>query len=379
MRILYLTPGINHQPDSLPDHMTHALARMAQREGHQVQVVTPPFHGPEQQAVNDDRSEAQDRHYQVRGVTVTRLAPLPAAGAAAKFWQWVRDQKFDLLHGVFAHPADWPVDPDTGSLPPLVITLTGLPTDESGATRLAGREWMSRADLCVVPSDYAASHWHISLPDLSFRVMPLGVDLLALIQARLVQMRDTTSLCPPTLLCVGTLGQRSGVLDLLKAFAIVERSNLRLLLIGEVDVHSEYGQSVLLAANSDPRIHLMSMLRPTSLATIAQPFDALCLPDLGSQALLPLVQECAALGIPCFVNRSDPHAGALDQHESLHLVPSTCPSAWGMSMERWGSSFNRSLPPSMSSVVPMRIEEAAFLYEGLYRELIFDRSHRSRT
>jgi glycosyltransferase involved in cell wall biosynthesis len=374
MRILYLTPGITHQPDSLPDHMTHALARMAQREGHQVHVVTPPVLGTDQQAVNDDSPVVQDQQYLVRGVSVTRLAPLPAAGASARFWKWVRDQKFDLLHGVFAHPADWPFDPDAGPLPPLVITLTGLPTAESGATAVAGRQWLRRADLCAVPSDYAASRWRTVVPDLSFRVMPLGIDLLALIQARQLHTRDTTLHSPPTLLCVGTFDQLSGLLDVLKAFSTLDRADLRLNLVGGIDGHSAYGQSVTAALRSAPRILHTSKQHPTTLTAIAQPFDVVCLPDLGSQPPLLLAQECAALGIPCLINRSGPHAGAFDQHEGLHCVPSTDPAAWAMSMERWVNSFDRSQPPLMNSVVPMRIEEVAFLYEGLYRGLIFDRT-----
>lgn len=375
MRILYLTPGITHQPDSLPDHITHALARMAQREGHQVHVVTPPVHWPNQQEGSDDSPSAQDQQYLVRGVSVTRLAPLPAAGATANFWKWVRDQKFDLLHGVFSLPADWPFDPDAELLPPLVITLTGLPTADSGATGFAGRQWMSRADLCVVPSTYAASQWHTILPVLSLRVMPLGVDLLALIQARQVQMRDTTLQSPPTLLCVGTFDERSGLFDVLKAFATLGRADLRLHLVGGVDGHSAYGQSVLAALRSDPRILQTSTQHPTTLAAIAQPFDAVCLPDPGPQPLSLLAQECAALGIPCWMNRSGSPAEAFDQHENLQPVPPADPSTWATLMEHWVSSFDRSQLPSMDAAMPLRIEEAAFLYEGLYRSLIFDRSH----
>ena len=375
MRILYLTPGITHQPDSLPDHLTHALARMAQREGHQVHVVTPPVSGTDQQAVNEDSPAVQDQQYLVRGVSVTRLAALPAVGATARFWKWVRDQKFDLLHGVFVHPADWPVDPDAGSLPPLVITLTGLPTAESGATGFAGRQWLRRADLCVVPSDYAASRWRKISPALSFRVMPLGVDLLALIQARQVHMRDITPQSPPTLLCIGTFDERSGLLDVLKAFATLGQTDLRLHLIGGIDGHSAYGQSVLAELKSDPRILQTSTQHPTTLAAIAQPFDAVCLPDSGSQPLSLLAQECAALGIPCWMNRSGSLADAFDQHENLQPVPPADPSAWATLMEHWVSSFDRSQLPSMDAAMPLRIEEAAFLYEGLYRSLIFDRSH----
>lgn len=375
MRILYLTPGITHQPDSLPDHMTHALARMAQREGHQVHVVTPPVDGPGQQAVNDDSPAVQDQQYLVRGVSVTRLAPLPVAGAAARFWKWVRDQKFDLLHGVFAHPADWPLDPDAGPLPPLVITLTGLTTAESGATAFAGRQWLRRADLCAVPSDYAASRWRTVVPDLSFRVMPLGVDLLALIQARQLHTRDITPQSPPILLCVGTFDERSGLLDVLKAFATLGRADLRLHLVGGVDGHSAYGQSVLAALRADPRILQTSTQRPTTLAAIAQPFDAVCLPDPGPQPLSLLAQECAALGIPCWMNRSGPPADAFDQHEKLQSVPPADLSAWATWMEHWVHAFDRSQLPSMDAAMPLRIEEVAFLYEGLYRSLIFDRSH----
>ena len=256
MRILYLTREISDCPDSLPDHATHALARMAQREGHHVEVVTAPTGVFDAQRLSSNAPP--DHRYLVKGVSVTRLAPMDAAAAAERFANWLSTQRFDVLHGVFSHADDWPFSLRADSLPPLIITLTGLPTGSSSARDAAAGAWMRHADAHVVPSAYAASQWQNAWPGSSLRVMPHGVDLLALIRARNTQMADTTAQSPPTLLCVDTGDEQSGVLELLQAFATLDRPDLRLCLICGLGGPSAYSQSVMDAVRSDVRIHPMS-------------------------------------------------------------------------------------------------------------------------
>lgn len=374
MRILYLTCEMTQCPDSLSSRSTHALSRMAQREGHQVEIVTACGGGGDMQGLGNN-PVAQDHKQLVNGVPVTRLAPLRAEAAAAKFANWLSEQQFDILHGVFAHPEDWPFELNADSLPPLVVTLNGLPAARSSAPGANVRPWMRHADLHVAPSVYAANQWQNVWPGSSFRVMPHGVDLLALIQARKTQMRDITAQSPPTLLCVGTFDQYSGVLEFLKAFAAVDRPDLRLYLIGSVDGDSVYGQSLIERVRSDSRIHQTPTQRPASIAEIAQPFDAVCLPGLESREFSMLAQECAALGVPYFISHrgEKPDAVAPQGCEQL-LAPADAP-AWAMSLAQWVNAFDRAQQPSMGAAVPLRIEEEAFFYEGLYRGLIFKRSH----
>ncbi len=370
MRILYLTGEAAHGADLQPHHPVHALARMAQREGHQVEVVTAS-------AVRFSKHRSsnglvtQDHKRLVKGVQVMDLAPLTAEVASARFANWLSEQQFDILHGVFTHPEDWPFELDAELLPPLVVTLTGLPADISSAPVPTVRSWMVDADLRVVPSTYAAEQWQDVWPGSSFRVLPHGVDLLALIQARETQMRGITAQSPPTLLCVGTFDQYSGVLELVKAFSALGQPDLRLHLIGGIDGHSAYGQSLIDSIRSDTRIHQTPAQRPVSIAEIAQPFDALCLPGLESGSFSMIAQECAALGVPCFINYvgEEPDAIPLDDCVQ-HSAPADA-SAWAMSIDQWVFTFDRAQRSSMGQAVPLRIEEEAFFYEGLYRSLIF--------
>lgn len=374
MRILYLTGGCTHCADSLPDHATHALARMAQREGHQVEIVTASTDWLDKQRPSNSPVAPSHRRL-LNGVPVMRLAPLDAEAATAKFTNWLSEQQFDILHGVFAHPEDWPFELGADSLPPLVITLTGLPAARSSAPGATVWSWMRRADLRVAPSAYVANQWQSAWPGSSFRVMPHGVDLLALIQARRTQMRDITTQSPPRLLCVGTFDQYSGVLELLTAFAALDRPDLRLYLIGSVDGDGAYGQSLLDTIRSDSRIHQTPTQRPISIAEIAQPFDAVCLPGLESGAFSMLAQECAALGVPCFINHRGEKPGAVAPQGCVLLLAPADASAWTLLLDQWVNAFDRAQQPSMDAAVPLRIEEEAFFYEGLYRGLTFKRSH----
>lgn len=374
MRILYLTSEAAHGAGLQPHHPAHALARMAQREGHQVEIVTASTNCfDKQRPINSPTTP--DNRYLLKGVPVMRLASLDAEAATARFTNWLNGQQVDILHGVFSHPEDWPFELNTDSLPPQVITLAGLPATRSSAPGPIVRSWMRHADLCVFPSAYAADQWQNVWPGSSIRVMPHGVDLLALIQARKTQMRDITVTSPPTLLCVGTFHQYSGVLEILKAFASVERPDLRLHLIGSVDEHSAYGQSLIDRVRSDSRIHQTPTQRPISIAEITQPFDAVCLPGLESGAFSKLTQECAALGVPCFISHRGEITDAKVPQGCVQLLAPADASAWTMSLVPWVNAFDRAQQPPMGGTVPLRIEEEAFFYEGLYRGLTFKRSH----
>jgi glycosyltransferase involved in cell wall biosynthesis len=372
MRILYLACGHVQGSDSLSGQVAHALARMAQREGHHVKIVTFPTEGFDQAGCS--RFATRDFEELVKGVQTRRLTAPNAAEAAIRFSNWLGEQRFDVLHGVVSHPNDLPFALSVDTLPPLVITLTGLPVKSVQDTSPVASSWMRYADQFVVPTADAMGQWHDVWPESRFRVMPHGVDLLALIQSRQMQMRDITAESPLTLLCVGTFDPSSGILEVIKAFGSMDCRDARLRLVGSADENSKYGQLLNHAIRADSRVVLTSTQAPQSLAAISHPFDAVWLPRLGSLAFSLMELECAALGVRCFTDRSGAHLVSDGVSGTVQSPASSDASAWAAVLEQWVRSFDRSRQPNMRAAVPVRIEEEAFLYEGLYRTLIFNRA-----
>ena len=115
--------------------------------------------------------------------------------------------------------------------------------------------------------------------------------------------------------------------------------------------------------------------RAFSIVAIDQAFDAVCLPSLEPVAFSMLAQECAALGLACFAKHLGANADAFGTQSSVQAIAPADPSAWAVSLEKWLNAFDRSRRPAMDAEVPLRIEEEAFFYEGLYRGLVFKRLH----
>jgi glycosyltransferase involved in cell wall biosynthesis len=351
---------------------------MAQREGHQVEIVSASSDGFPGALPGGDTTHQEHRQL-VKGVPVVRLAASDAQVAAERFGKWFGKQRFDAVHGVFAHPADWPFPLDAEALAPLVVTLSALPAATAADASTVTQSWMRRADVCVVPSPLAASRWREVWPESAFHVMPHGVDLLALIQARGVQMHGITPHSLLTLLCVGTFDPSSGVVELMRAFTTTVQAELRLHMVGRVDETSAYGQEILGMARSEPRIRFTSMQPPSGLAGLSDPFDAVWLPGLAPTDFSSIAQECAALGIACFATHPGASPLAEVSQDLVQRLASDDVSAIATAISQWARAFRRSRQPTLDAAIPLRIEEEAFLYEGLYRRMAFERSRRTST
>ena len=357
MRILYITEILNDRLDPLPARVTHALARMAQREGHRVQVVTVPLGGDEAEA---HASQALGPRL-VDGVQVSpsrRMAP----NGPPQLPSWLADQAFDLVHGIGDPACLALLEAQALARLPSVLTLSGLPA-QLGA--------LDRAALLVVPSACAAQRWQEAFPGRHYRVMPHGIDLLQLIQTRQAQKARRGPVQAPALLCAGPLDGTSGVRELLAAFALVRKPELRLHLQGEIDLSSGGGRDLLSAASDDPRVRLTNAARLSSLSSAAEWFDMVCLPSLQASAFSLMAHECVALGIPCLASDLGGQAEALRRCDKGQLLAPGDVRGWAAAIDRWASSFDPSDQGGMGAEVPLRIEEEAFLYAGLYRDLVF--------
>lgn len=243
MRILIITNDYAAGPlASLTHHVTHALVRLAQREGHHVRVGS---------VVNSTTSHGSTSW--VGGATVTALDASVAHADPAAFAQWVQAQHADVIHCLAPSPQmiDLPWQQGQG---PTVVTLTGW-REVASAVIGTAPAWLRQARHRVCASTIAQARWQASWPDLNFRVLPHGVDLLAL----------------------------------LRKFPHVAESAHR---VSEPTIASLVPMDLSASVRWVP-------LHPVSLLGLESTPDAVVVPPVDATGFSLVANECAALGLPC--------------------------------------------------------------------------------
>ncbi len=346
MHIVLLDATESTAAPDVDDHGIPALARLARREGHRVSHL---------------------RWTEVEGDLLR-----PAWGALASG---------DVLH-VVAAAGRLPVLarlPQPG--PPMVLTIVDLPPAGDGPRILAPTAERPQTRLCVVRSAYAAQRWREHAPAADVRVLPRGVDLLALLNAAAAGADPPASPDPVaneqgsqrTLVCVGPFDERSGIDTLLRAFAAVDQPGWRLHLLGPFDVGTGFGRSCAALAARIGRVTQEAAPPGCSLARIGRAFDLVCVPRLDPQAFALTVHEAATLGVPCLVSQLGAQLDAVHAYRCGTGVAPGDERAWTTALSNGPWRAEGRVPAAPTSPLPMRIEEEAFLYEGLYRQAVHSR------
>lgn len=243
MRILIITNDYAAGPlASLTHHVTHALVRLAQREGHPVSVGSVV-----------DSTTAHGSTRWVGGATVTALHASAAHADPAAFAQWVHAQQADAIHCVAPTPQTIDLPWPQGQWP-TVVTLTDWREEASAAIGTAPT-WLRQARHRVCASAAAQARWQACWPELRFRVLPHGVDMLAL----------------------------------LRKFAHVAESARR---TPEPTIAS-------LAPMDLPSPVRWVPLPPVSLLGLESAVDAVVKPPADATGFSLMANECAAVGLPC--------------------------------------------------------------------------------
>lgn len=243
MRILIVTVDYAAGPlASLTHQVAHALVRLAQREGHPVRVGSVV-----------DSTTAHGSTTWVGGAAVTALHASVARAEPGAFAHWVQAQNADAIHCLAPTPQaidlPWPQDRW-----PTVATLTGL-CEEGSATHGAPPTWLRQARHRVCAAAAAQARWLACWPGLTFRVLPHGVDLLALLRkfAHVAEPARTTT---------------------------------------EPKIASVQPLDLPIPVRWVP-------LHPVSLLGLETSVDAVVMPPPNKAGLSLIANECAALGLPC--------------------------------------------------------------------------------
>lgn len=409
MRILFVVHQFYPEFGSGTERVTLNLARMAQRAGHYVQVLSCMVdRGRHDGTAVKSLSGALATL--VEGIPVIlldrTLLPADADSALAideavrdQLSTWMQAEAFDVMH--LLHPmrmASAIAAAQRIGLP-LVVTLTdfflaclrinlidvdGRPCEGPEGGRACAKKcrlpaWtepalrarheqaaalLGYAGARVAPSPHVAQRLREAFPDLRFEVIAHGVDLLALGAAPKAVPEPGTL----TLGFVGSLVAAKGLHVLLRALARVPTLPVRLKVAGGFHGDEVYQKELRHLAAADPRVHLLGPLEPAEVASLMRGLDVLCLPSLVPESFSLVVHEAAALGVPALVGPLGAPAQAIIQRGGGLVVDGGDEAGWAAALQSCVekpdqlAQWRRELP------LPQRIEEEAFLYEGLYRQ-----------
>ena len=409
MRILYVVHQFYPEFGSGTERVTLNLARMAQRAGHHVQVLgcmldrsrhagaaVPGLHGAVAGIVD--------------GIPVTMLdrATLPPGAdtglavdrrLSEQLTAWMRGQRFDVMH--LMHPMRMASAIAAGQRIglPLVVTLTdyfaaclrinlvdldGRPCDGPDGGRACARKcplpaWtepalrarheqsaavLAYAGSRVAPSQHVAQRYREAFPDLAFDVIAHGVDLLALGAAPQLPAGPR----PLTLGFVGSLVAAKGLHVLLRALARLPSLPLRLKVAGGFHGDAVYQQELRALAAADPRVELLGALDAPAVAALMRGLDLLCLPSQVPESFSLVVHEASAVGVPALVGHFGAPAQAIAGSGAGQVVEAGDEAAWAAAIQACIDDPERLARWRRALPLPQRIEEEAFLYEGLYRQ-----------
>ncbi|MEI8059873.1 MAG: glycosyltransferase, partial [Ferruginibacter sp.] len=299
------------------------LARSAQRAGHYVRILAC--------AVTPDAADlscsahlagAQESVYQGVPLTLLPRALLPASGDFSLDIEaaliepiagWMKHERFDLAHVMHTMRMSTAVLAAQHCGLPLILTLTdfflacprinlvnldnqlcqgpqlGKKCGQQCLTApwtvdaLASRyqhaaELLASASVRVTPSEFVASRFRAAFAALDFRVIPHGIDLLALANQHGFEGRQPENRLGVRLVYVGGIIPQKGLDLLLRALALVKASNIDLKIIGGFHGAAAYHSEVLALGKGDARVEFLGHLEPGKVFEAIAQADLLCLP-----------------------------------------------------------------------------------------------------
>lgn len=422
MRIVFVLHQFYPEFSGGTERVTLNLARCAQRAGHYVHILActlrEPVPGKPKSSTDGRLSGAFHHTHQGIPVTLIPRALLPASGDLGfdvapvmvdQIRDWMRAERFELVHTVHSMRMSSGLLAAQQCGLPSVMTLTdffvgcyrinainahGIPCQGPDEGRTCGQDclvpaWTAPALLQrheqarqllrsaaqrVAPSEYVAGFFRAAFPELPFRVIPHGIDFLNLATALPNPATPTPSTHDTVNLAyVGSIVPQKGLHVLLQALARVPSSRLRLRIIGGFYGDPIYQSDVRKLIAADPRVEWVGEVEAAEVARELARADLLCLPSTVPESFSLVLHEAAVLGVPALVTDLGAPKARLQEQGSGRVVAAGDVTAWAQALADVADSTNG---PALLKTwrtrirLPYRMEEEAFLYESLYRQLV---------
>jgi glycosyltransferase involved in cell wall biosynthesis len=220
------------------------------------------------------------------------------------------------------------------------------------------------------PSKFVAERYQSIYPDMSFEVIPHGIDMLAMLQSGLKPKVRTES----QTLNLGFFGTRiakKGLLELVIAVREIKNQNVRLDIVGPRHGDPQYHAEVNALIKDDQRITDCGEMQQKDLFAKISNIDLLCLPSLVPETFSLILHEAAAAGIPALVSDLGAPAMFVKHSGGGSVVPAGDIKAWASTIDELARDQTKLQTLRENVALPTRIEEEAFFYESIYHTACF--------
>jgi glycosyltransferase involved in cell wall biosynthesis len=402
MKLLYIVNQFVRECATGTEALTFRLAKAAQRSGHAVTVLTC--------------STDSDSHW--RGTTPEGLRwasasgvpvyALPAAlvsdpygfapgiDVTAKdiFCRFVANGGFDLAHVIHSLRMLDAVEIVRGLGIPYIVTLTdffavcyrinyirasGTPCGGSSGggacqvlckvadVNIVKRQRRLRAVLAsaterIACSQFVKNRFEQECPDLTFRVIPHGIDLLRFTGVEV--NRDVTKI---VFGYCGTMSEAKGIDILVNAFLEADVVDGKLVIVGVVHGNHDVESRVKSASKNDGRITFKGPVSVQEVPGALSDFDILCLPSQVPETFSLALHEAFAIGLPAIVSDLGHIAEVVRANACGLVAPATSIPAWSAAIKNVAANRGQLRLWQTKVPCPLRIEEEAFFYDQLYR------------
>lgn len=408
MRILFVVHQFYPEFCSGTERVTLNLAKAAQRAGHHVQVLACVI---DQSAVVARPSKYPGLlHSSYHGIPLT-LVPrnrLPqkvdigfdvSTHMVDSLAGWIGEEGFDLCHFMHTMRMGSALAAMRRLGVPYVMTLTDFfsecyrinlvdaagaqcdgphfgqrcgkvclvspwSADALQARHKQAHDILAGASCLVCPSDFVAERFRAAFPDLRFRVIPHGIDLLTIPMQAGLEGEDR----PLTLGYVGSLIPQKGIDTLLLAMAEMPDAQVRLRICGAAVSEPAYGERIVQMARQDARVELLGQLSSAEVFGMMNALDVLCVPSRVPETFSLTLHEASAVGVPALVSDLGAQGAFIARNGCGRSLPAEDVAAWAQAIKELIADRSALEQWRHRLPLPLRCEEEGFFYQSLYAQ-----------
>lgn len=414
MRILIVLHQFYPEFSGGTERVSLNLAKAAQRAGHFVEILACSVN-PDTAVGFASAQLAGARETVYQGVPLTLLprAMMPASAdfsldadltLVEKIAGWIKEKRFDICHVTHVMRMSSAVLAVQRCGLPFVLTLTdfflacprinlvdldnriceGPELGRKCGKRCLTAPWsrdslvgrfeharalLSSASFRVAPSEFVADRYREAFPECEFRVIPHGIDLLALTLSQVADSGEDGAIRKLRLGYVGGIIPQKGLDVLLRALALVPSNDVELKVVGGFHGASAFHRDVLALGKADSRVEFLGHLDPTRVCEEMQRFDLLCLPSLVPETFSLALHEASALGVPALVSDLGAPGTHVAHHGGGRALAFGDVDVWARAISHAIESRDQLDDWKARLPLPLRVEEEGFYYDSLYRAL----------
>jgi glycosyltransferase involved in cell wall biosynthesis len=240
---------------------------------------------------------------------------------------------------------------------------------------LAGRyrhaeDFLGAAGARICPSDYVAEQYRKAFPMLRFIVVPHGIDLCTLAAIDPTRAHGDVDEDDLTLGFIGAIVPHKRLHTLLHALARIPDARIKLRIVGGLYGDPTYNNEVKRLVAADSRVELLGQVLPDQVFAIIRKIDVLCLPSSVPETFSLILHEAAAAGVPALVSDLGAPGRQVSQYGGGRVLSVGDVDAWAQAIVELAEHPELLSTWRSKLMLPLRVEEEAFLYESLYRSLL---------